>query len=575
MFKEQSKVQLIIASSILILTITGLIFGKTEYYFHSSNLLIGTTEISKEDYLKFKDDVNEKYLLNLKKKHYFNLPIGLVFTSISILVYTLLQSKILPKQWTVRIFRSKSLKEYVKFYYDIGFNLTIINGKSAAKNSYQDSFKIPLNEWELFREKRQTKEYITSLNWGDATGIGAISGINGLVCLDFDGCKDVEFIEGFLSSLGLPKNYEWVIRSGSYTGFHIWIKTSTSFPSSIPYPPNNTLYYSPLEKYSILFKQIELRLSDHVVLPPSKNRDGNDYKFLNNAPLGTPIGIEIIKIIHTIEKVAFCKNSYEYQVLKERKVMIILFINLESNTNSYEINFCTTDQYGGNATKISNISSVKNLSQLFEQLYALEIYQVINQADLIVLFETEDAIKGIIKHLKEIKLIIYEKPVLQLNELIKRHYFKGFNNLNDLYLTLFPFSDLNVFENINHLDIYIKSFFKLAEYFQDLRFKFKQYLNLDSKFYNLHIENTKEKKFIAVGLSKEHEFLLRFNISPDIDLTANDELKIRTILPLDISEDRYGQFIIRGFSFFESQINYYNLNDMRDLIINPQFIDYT
>lgn len=565
MLKEQYKILLVIASSIVILVITGFLFKRTEYFLFRE---LAYSEIPKEIY-------NTELPFLFKKKHIFNLPIGLIFASISIFTFTLFQIIVNSKFKTVIKLRSKPLKKYAKFYYDFGFNLTIMNGRLQDKNSYQDSFKIPLNEWESYRQNRQTKEHIMSFNWDDATGIGAITGINDLVCLDIDGCKDINFIEGFLNSLGLSKDYNWVVRSGSHTGFHIWIKTSTNFPGSIPYPPNNTLFYFPRKKFRILFKQIELRISDHVVLPPSINRNGNDYKFINNVPSNPPNEVDIINLIQNIEKVAICKNDYEYQVLKERQIMSILFIYLESSTNFYEMNFCSTNQYGGNATKISNTINVESPAQLIEHPKIVEIFRAINQADLVVLFEAGNVIKDIIKHLRAKDLLFYNKPVFQLNEFIKPHYVNGFNNLDDLYLTLFPFDNLEARENKNNIDIFIISFFRLADYFQDLRFKFKQYLNLDFEYFNVQIQNINEEKLSAIVLAIQREFIVSFTTSKDTILTTNREPKVRTILPLETSENSDGQSIINGFCFFESKINSYNLDDIRDLIVNPQFIDYT
>jgi len=72
-----------------------------------------------------------------------------------------------------------------------------------------------------------------------------------------------------------------------------------------------------------------------------------------------------------------------------------------------------------------------------------------------------------------------------------------------------------------------------------------------------------------------HEFLLRFVLSPDSNLATVNETKIRTIFPLEISEDTNGELCVKGFCFSESKINSFNLNDISDLIINPQFIDYS
>jgi hypothetical protein len=498
--------------------------------------------------------------------------IGLGITSISLLVWITLQSKVYSNKSNAKTQRLNSLKDYAGYYYDWGFNLTIINGLNKNNNSYQDSFKIPLNIWENYRKVRQTKDEVIGLNWDNATGIGAITRINEFICIDFDGCNDLDFINGFLSALDLPVDYKWVVRSGSHTGFHIWVKPRTSFPSSIPYPPNNTLYYFPLKDYSILFKQIELRLSDHVVLPPSKNKDGNYYNFINDTPLTPPDEIAITKLVNTIEKVSYSKNSYEYQVANERQVMSILFILFESENGIYKINYCTTNQYGGIDTIITEPVLIKNPLQLFEPPIYGEICRLINQSDLLILFESENYIKEFLRVLNANSLISYNKPVFQVNELIKQHYLKGFGSILDLYLCLFPFGDLHQQSHTEHLDLLIKVFFKLANHFQSLRFKFKQYLNLDASFYNIEIPNTLNDQTEAVILSQQHEFLLRFRLNTD---QTNGESILRTILPIEIISDRDDKLTFSGFCFSDCKTHLFNLENISDLVINPQFIDYS
>lgn len=220
MFKEQFRNQLIIASVIIILSVAGFLFGKTEYYYFSDQF--GYAEITKELYQSNRND--PEYLTRIIKKHLFNLPIGLIVTAFSLFAWTIFQYKVYNKLKKDEALHPQSFKDFAEYYYNWGFNLTIINGLMQNINSYQDSYKIPINDWEGYRNVRQTKNQIESLDWSKATGIGAITGVSDLVCIDFDGCKDYEFIKGFLTALKLPTDYRWVVRSGSHTGFHIWLK---------------------------------------------------------------------------------------------------------------------------------------------------------------------------------------------------------------------------------------------------------------------------------------------------------------------------------------------------------------
>lgn len=87
------------------------------------------------------------------------------------------------------------------------------------------------------------------------------------------------FIEEFLTYLSLPKDYPWVIRSGSGCGFHIIFKCDdldSEFESK-SYSPN--IYYKrgPVQKN---FSRLELRWKTHLVLPPSLYHNGHEYEFL-------------------------------------------------------------------------------------------------------------------------------------------------------------------------------------------------------------------------------------------------------------------------------------------------------
>lgn len=178
MFKDQFKNQIVILSALIILSFTGFLFGRTEYYYFEDRL--GYVEIPKRYYLNNKYD--PEISSRLKRKHSFNLLIGLVSTSISLLVWITFQSKVYLRIINTKAPRLKSLKDFADHYYNLGLNLTIINGLNKNNNSYQDSFKIPLNDWESFRMVRQTKDEITAFDWENASGIGAITGVNDLIC---------------------------------------------------------------------------------------------------------------------------------------------------------------------------------------------------------------------------------------------------------------------------------------------------------------------------------------------------------------------------------------------------------
>ena len=180
--------------AVILFVLGSVLTGENEYF-----LLLpdrGENEITKEVYKEYKNEQEvEKYLSKDWKP---NLLIGLGIGSLTLLglllyrfPYRLFPSIMEPQD-------SLNLREHAKFYYEMGFNLTIINGRVNQKNTYQDSYKIPSIEWESHRTTRQSEGYINGQNWERATGIGAISGVSDYVCLDFDNCYDVNFILEFI-----------------------------------------------------------------------------------------------------------------------------------------------------------------------------------------------------------------------------------------------------------------------------------------------------------------------------------------------------------------------------------------
>ncbi|MBL7839379.1 MAG: bifunctional DNA primase/polymerase [Cyclobacteriaceae bacterium] len=161
---------------------------------------------------------------------------------------------------------TRSLRTSAEAYFKLGFNLTGI----------KDYKKAPYHKWKEFLQRRQKEGEALNHEWYTLTGIGAITGINSLFCLDFDEC-DQSNIARFLQMLGLPMDYNWVVISGSGKGFHIWF-SSFQLENERTKLGGGVVVYQPKE--AGLLKQIELRINQHVVLPPSKSQTGQ-YRFLN------------------------------------------------------------------------------------------------------------------------------------------------------------------------------------------------------------------------------------------------------------------------------------------------------
>mgnify|MGYP005854245555 CR=1 FL=1 len=216
------------------------------------------------------------------------------------------------------------LRLWANYYYNMGFNVTHINAKSnqSAKNPY----KSATNDRFSIQNRRQELSELQSFDWENSNGIGAVLGFNNLRALDFDfydnGVASIyplqewevdkpfyknneTFIAKTLSLLGLPEEYEWVIKTPS-GGFHIIVYSSFH---KFPIRDDRTKAFIPNElTYSRTgLKQIELRWSKHLVLPPSNSATNENYCFKNKIiPKSYPLEI-------TMKNIDDLLMEYSYQ----------------------------------------------------------------------------------------------------------------------------------------------------------------------------------------------------------------------------------------------------------------------
>jgi hypothetical protein len=176
-------------------------------------------------------------------------------------------------------------------YHQLGFNVTCIKDERTEFSNRYDVYKSPSHEWMNFEKSRQTYQVLVSYDWENAIGTGVVLGYNNLRALDIDNCSDWEFIEMVLDQLGLPQNYEWVVKSGSHNGYHIlFYADEHSFPLK---SMRLIRAYRSNAKYQDVFEKIELRWSKHLVLPPSLHRSGHHYSFIFNKPQHNPKSIDV------------------------------------------------------------------------------------------------------------------------------------------------------------------------------------------------------------------------------------------------------------------------------------------
>lgn len=165
-----------------------------------------------------------------------------------------------------------------------------------------------------------TPEDLSSFKWQNINGIGAVSGINNLRCLDFDGVNDFKIVQQFISKLGLPAEYKWTVASGSGKGYHIWF--CCDFNSYLFQALGGEKSYYKLEPKPLPDSDkgkssdcdhIELRWKNcQTVLPPSLHPAGSKYKFHflkdDHCPSSPPRDIPTDRLISAITSLCVLDN---------------------------------------------------------------------------------------------------------------------------------------------------------------------------------------------------------------------------------------------------------------------------
>jgi DNA polymerase III epsilon subunit-like protein len=193
------------------------------------------------------------------------------------------------------------LEIFANHYYNLNLNITSISNQLNEHNFYcRNILKSPNHKWKHLFTSRQTKDEYRNHSWENATGIGTVTGYDYLRVLDLDGCTDYNFLDDVLKILKLPSDYEWIVKSGSNSGFHIYFKCEkyewlseeqvvTTFP--------------PLSKFKKHVDKVEILWNTHVVLPPSLHNSGGNYSFINcKYPKSSPSTIDISGISNFINK---------------------------------------------------------------------------------------------------------------------------------------------------------------------------------------------------------------------------------------------------------------------------------
>jgi len=207
--------------------------------------------------------------------------------------------------------KNYSLKQSALYYYNLGLNITHITPQHIINENsrYEFTLKEPSHRLNSFKKKRQDIKKVLSFNWEEASGVGAVMGYKNIRSIDIDECNNLEFIRKFLINIGLPVDYEWVVRTGSGKGFQIII-IADNHPFEVP--EGKVISLTPKMHYKSKFEHIELLWTNHVVLPPSKHISGKKYEFISGRmPTSIPRKVDKHLLLEFIERICSMHNDSE------------------------------------------------------------------------------------------------------------------------------------------------------------------------------------------------------------------------------------------------------------------------
>ncbi len=195
------------------------------------------------------------------------------------------------------------LLEFAKFYKEKNLNIVPIFS-ILNSNSLEDPLKSPsIKFWKRYIFKRNSDLNLDLFKTFHNYGVGLILGYDNIRAIDVDGNYDIKFIEEILVCLRLPKNYPWVVKTGSHKGFHIIFRCETH---EFPVAWNRVKVFTSNGFYK--FERLELRWNGHLVLPPSPHKSGKKYEFIfGNFPKENISTIEAQAITTLYTK--FCDDS--------------------------------------------------------------------------------------------------------------------------------------------------------------------------------------------------------------------------------------------------------------------------
>jgi hypothetical protein len=147
-----------------------------------------------------------------------------------------------------------------------------------------------------------------------AHGILAIDGVNDIRHFDLDQVTSFEeAVEPLLAALGLPKDYTWVVQSGSGKGYHLCFRCSGDitayFPAKAGEEPKAVYVGDPRGEHPA-FDHLELRWQAALTtLPPSRHWSGGRYTFVHARPSELPPYVPLDTVITAFQSIAVLRGA--------------------------------------------------------------------------------------------------------------------------------------------------------------------------------------------------------------------------------------------------------------------------
>ena len=92
--------------------------------------------------------------------------------------------------------KANNILLFAKHYFSLGLNVSCISNHINEFNFFnRNILKCPNHKWKHMLMERQSLDELESYQWDIATGVGFITGMDNLRCIDIDGCNDYDFLE--------------------------------------------------------------------------------------------------------------------------------------------------------------------------------------------------------------------------------------------------------------------------------------------------------------------------------------------------------------------------------------------